>query len=62
MLIFNILSQDTINDYYEEITSGSELNSNVGKTKFISYLSDGNTLNRSSVFVNTEATLFVVRC
>lgn len=29
-----VLSQDTINDYYEEITTGTEFNSNTGKIKF----------------------------
>lgn len=30
----NLFCQDTINDYYEEITNGTELNTNSGKNKF----------------------------
>jgi hypothetical protein len=36
LFIFNIFSQDTINDYYEEITSGSEMG-DYSKTKFKFY-------------------------
>lgn len=30
----SLFCQDTINDYYEEITNGTELNSNFGRNKF----------------------------